>query len=166
MIRSVVLIVLAVLAALPAQAQSLAETKAWILEQHQQSSLSSIDMDYELDDDGNLICQIEWPYIGDGGTTKRTVSLKEIDRLSFAHTDKYLSFKLYCKDDAECMYQVDLDNSDKFKSERRDKAILFEIYAKVDATLAPRMQKAFLHLIKLSGGNAKAIANEKKKEAF
>jgi hypothetical protein len=144
----------------PLYAQSKEETIQWILDQ-------SEDEEYKLKfeiNDGELISIYEKPYIL-GGEIKKSIPIASITKISFSHTDKYLTLLLECATN-DCVYMVETDSSDKFMQEEKQPRMLFEIYKKTDKALIPRMEKAWLHLVKLHGGKASFGPWPKKKEAF
>jgi hypothetical protein len=146
------------------QAQSLEETQSWILEQDRNNLT---DLSHSIED-GEFISTLRMPSLGSagGGEVKRSVPLAQIKTISYVHTDEYLSFVLQCAQGDACVYQVVNDSDGNFESEERREKLLFELYKKLDASFPKRMEKALLHLIKLSGGSAKAVPFVKKKEAF
>jgi hypothetical protein len=153
---------LVLIAPMTSYAQSKAETETWLIEQSRENTQG---LSYKMEDD-QLMSVLELPSLGTygGGEVHRTVNLAAVKTVSMVHTDEYLSFKLMCETD--CVYQVVNDRDGKFESEDKRKNFLFEIYRKLDKSYPPRVQKALLHLIKLSGGNAKIVAPQKPKEPF
>jgi hypothetical protein len=101
---------------------------------------------------------------GGADVVNKSIPLASIKRMSFLHTDKFLSFSLMCED--ECAHQINTDYSGKFQSERRSKKFLFEIYKPFDKSFPPRMQKALVHLIALHGGKVKMVPHDAEKQAF
>lgn len=160
-IPTLLLLALSVFSA-PTSAQTKEATEAWIIEQ---SADNIAGLSYEIDGD-TLKSVYEYPSLGSagGGTTERTVQLRDVKTISMVHTDTALSFKLVCETD--CTYVVNNDSNGKFEAEAKHKGFLFEIYRKLDKSYPPRMQKALLHLVKLHGGDAKIVAPVIKKEAF
>jgi hypothetical protein len=162
--KNIVLPLLALIAFLPcfASAQTKEESEAWIIEQ------TKFNLDGRLVyaiAGKSLVSKLELPFPPVGpDVVNKSISLASVKRMSFLHTDKFLSFSLMC--DYQCAHQINTDHSGKFQSERRSKKFLFEIYKPFDKSFPPRMQKALMHLITLHGGKAEMVSHDTKKEAF
>jgi hypothetical protein len=85
----------------PTFAQTKEATEAWIIEQ---SADNIAGLSYEIEGD-TLKSVYEYPSLGTagGGTTERTVQLRDVKTISMVHTDTNLSFKLVCETD--CTYE-------------------------------------------------------------
>lgn len=143
-------------------AQTKEETEKWILAQTANNTIRNLS--YKIDN-GEWVRKLEpFTMIGNGQTTKNTIQIKDIKTITVLHTEKFMSFSFNCPDD--CNYSVTTSSSDKFVSDSKSSSFLFEIYGKLDDSLLPRMQKAILHLIELSGGKAKMVPYQKPKEVF
>lgn len=140
-------------------AQSLSETENWILSKT--PSFQPLGLKYSFEN-GNLIGKYEMPLAAGGKKTKDIIPLKDVISISTFIGDDFISLKLKCETD--CTYE-ELSTSDgDFISEEMQGHFLFEIYGdgKIDKALAPRLEKAFLKLIELNGGQAKIIKDEVK----
>jgi hypothetical protein len=154
MIKNIVLLVFLTLYTTIAISQTQEETEGWILKQTEFNLEGRLKYAIE---DGELISSLTLPYALGGETIQKAIPISQITKISFVHTDKYLSYSLMC--DKPCAYQADEPDDKQTK-------FLFEIYKKQNSSFPPRMQKALLHLIKLYGGEAKMIKHEVQKEAF
>ncbi|WP_062066827.1 hypothetical protein [Cellvibrio sp. OA-2007] len=137
-----------------ATAQTLEETKDWILTQ------SEFNLDGRLKYDiidGQFISLLTLPYALGGDTIKKSIPIEKISKISIIKTDKYISFSLIC--DKPCTTQDDDISNQKT-------VFLFEIYKTLDASFSSRMQKALFHLVELHKGKARIVNAEVKKEAF
>lgn len=139
-----------------AVAQTKEETEEWIIKQ---SEMNSPLLKYRIEGD-EMVSEVSF---GPGAATmgsmpvQKAISISKITRITYVHTDKYLSYSLMC--DSPCAYLLDEPD------EKRSK-FLFEIYRKLDSSFPPRMNKALLHLVKLHGGKASIAKQEAPKEAF
>jgi hypothetical protein len=145
-------------------AQSEEETVQWLIEQTKPHDLTYVTLEYSV-----VAGDLKSLYYFSLGETKLTksVALSKVTKISHVQTDKYLSFSLMCDNKDDCARAEETERySDKFVSESANEKFLFEIYRKTDKSLAPRIQKALLHLIELNGGKAKAVPHVARKEAF
>jgi hypothetical protein len=137
-------------------AQTLDETKAWII---QQGNMNTPLLKYFMEG-GELVSEASFgPGAGALGAmpVQKAIPIGKITRVTYVHTEKYLSYSLMCN--APCAYLLE-------EPDEKQPKFLFEIYRKLDASFPARMNKALLHLIKLHGGKATIIKQEAPKEAF
>lgn len=138
-----------------ATAQTKEDTAAWLMKQATQNPYG---LQHAVED-GVLESHLTLP----GGIGRaadpisKAIPLGKITAIVLTQTDKYVSFSLMCN--TPCAYLLE---SPELK---RDK-FLFEIYGKFDSAYAMRLQNALLHLVKLYGGNAKAMNAPRQKEPF
>lgn len=143
--------------AMGAQAQSLEETRNWII---RQSEMNPPHLRHYFED-GELVSEVS---LGPGASSLgappvlKAVELKQVTRITYVQTARYLSYSLFC--DQPCAYLVDEPN-------RRSTKFLFELYRQVGDDYPPRMSKALQQLVKLHGGRTVPVTREPAaREAF
>lgn len=144
------------LVSISAAAQTKTETEAWILKQ---SEMNTPLLKYRIEGD-ELVSEASF---GPGAATMgasvvgKAIPIREITRIAYVHTEKYLSYVLMC--DKPCAYLIE-------EPDEKQARFLFEIYQKLDASFPPRMNKALLKLVEHHGGRAKLVRMQLEKEPF
>lgn len=144
------------LCSISAHAQTKAETEAWILKQ---GEMNTSLLTYRIEG-GELVSEVS---LGPGAaamgasTVSKAIPIREITRIAYVHTEKYLSYSLMC--DRPCVYLIE-------EPDEKQPRFLFEIYRKLDASFPPRMNKALLKLVEQHGGKARLIPMSVEKEPF
>jgi hypothetical protein len=153
------------IAASPVMAQTREETESWIIKQTEQNLMSArsigISLTYAIEGD-QLIRRIAFPAASGGGTAQTSISIKQINRIGYVFTERYLSYSLLCE--TECIDQFSQGMESAEPADKRK--FLFEIFRKLDPGFPPRMHKALLKLVELHGGKAKLFQLPPQREPF
>lgn len=130
-------------------AQTKEETQAWIIKQTQ---VNPPVLKYTIEGNEFVV-----HFIQPLETIKKAIPINQVKTIGVTHTNRYLSYSLMC--DSPCTYLPD-------EPETKQSRFLLEIYQKMDPAFVPRMNKALLHLIRLSGGNATIVKQDAPREPF
>lgn len=141
---------------LASAAQTKEETAEWILKQ---SEINTPLLKYGIEG-GEFVSEVSFGPGADAmgaSAVRKAIPIREISRITYVHTDRYLSYSLMC--DRPCAYLID-------DPDQKQPKFLFEIYRKLDASFPPRMNKALLKLIEQHGGKAKLLQVRPATEPF